>query len=278
MEVVDRVVQASRLPGLLTLCCVSRQFQQSAEKRLYESLHLRDPTRTFLACQALEAQDFARASYVRRFWMWQDIRPRIALPETFWRLVQKVLTRMDNLEDLYMYDDSHANTWIFEAAFPFKLREASLHFKWDQKLVNFLNEQESLKYLCLRTGDDDHSNNDLSQRISLTGHLAELETLECPLHVTFDMMMTNLKRLCFILEDDTVPLFESFLEATVISSLPLTSLNILVIPEFLVADTLHMLASSILSTTLRHLGVLSLPMIDVRLTSVGFLMTLADRV
>jgi hypothetical protein len=265
VEIIDQIVHLVRQQELLVLCRVSKQVQIVAESRLYESMQLRDPTRTFLACSALTAQDFVRASYVRRFWMWQDTRlcVRGPLPEPLWQLVQAALVHMENLEDLYLYDDTYSNTWIFENPVPFKLRESWLFFQWDQKLVSFLGTQDRLKFLSLHTGDEDNSNSDLAQRISLTGNFPDLETLECPLHVAFDLLSSNLKRLSFVLDDDHAPLFESFVEAMAVSSMTLSSLYVIAVPEFLMADTLYLLGASSLSTTLRHLGVLSLPLMDV---------------
>ena len=256
-------MRATRYEEIPKLCRVSKQVQHIAEAALYENLQLGDPALAYEACTALAAQNFARTSYVRMFYVWQGSRSRGPLPEAFWRLIKTVLSRMENLEELYLYDDSYSNSWIFDNPFPFKLREVTLFFQWDQRVVGFLDTQDRLKYLQLHTGNEDDGNSDLAQRISLTGNFPELVTLDGPLHVAFDLLNSPLKQLKLVLDDDNASLFESFLEAMALSSMNMHNFLVIAIPEFLVDDTLRFLGASNLATTLRHLGVFSLPLVDV---------------
>ncbi|EKM49891.1 uncharacterized protein PHACADRAFT_33425 [Phanerochaete carnosa HHB-10118-sp] len=259
VEILDRIVQFSYQQELLVLSRTSRQLQPLAETRIYEAVLLRDNNAAFRACQALAARDFVRCSYVKRFYFWQDQRfcQRGPMPEPFWRLIQTVLTKTVNLENLYMYDDSFSNTWIFQAQLPFQLTEAWLNFRWDDKLVTFLERQDRLKVLYLTSGPYDE---EVSHRAPQSGSLPALETVEAPMHVTFDLLACSTLRLSFMIDDDNALLFSNFLEAMASTNKTLRSLHVIAVPEFLATDTLRILGSSTLATTLRHLGVLSLPL------------------
>lgn len=264
VEVLDRVAQFSRRQELLVLSRVCRQLQPLAESRLYEELSLREPVIAARVCAALASRNFVRAPYVRRFWLWQDSRfcQRGPWHAPFLHLVQDVLIKMDNLENLYFYDDVCSNTWIFDVPLPFKLRDAWLHLHWDDRLVAFLETQDRLRYLSIQTSVDDEEG--MPHRAPRPGSLPALETLEAPMHVAFDLLPFELKQLGFIIDDENAPLFSSFVEALATINKTIRSLHVVAVPEFLVADTLRMLGASSLSTTLRHLGVLSLPLMDVR--------------
>lgn len=268
VEVLDRIVQFARHQDLLVLSRASRQLQPIAEARLYEEVLLREPFQAARGCGALSQQNFARASYVRRFWLYQDPRycQRTPWPEQFWRRVQAILERMTNLENLYLYDDTCANTWIFERPMPFRLRDASLHFQWDEKLVAFLETQDQLRHLSIQTGVEDDE--EVTHRAPQLGSLPSLEVLEAPMHVCFDLLPCKLQRMAMVIDDENAPLFSSFVEALSSTNKTIRSLNVVAIPEFLVVDSIRALAASTLSTTLRHLGVLSLPLLDVR-ASIG---------
>ncbi|GJF00220.1 hypothetical protein PsYK624_165000 [Phanerochaete sordida] len=261
VEVLDNIASFSHQHVLLVLSRTSKQLQPLAESRLYEVLNLRDNAVAFHVCQALQAQDFARCAYVKRFWLWQDHRlcQRTPLPEAFWRLVQSVLTKMTNLENLYLYDDSLSNTWIFQAQLPFQLTDAYLNFRWDDKVVTFLERQERLKFMYVVTGPNEDA---YPHRAPQPGSLPALETVEVPMHVAFDLLPSNILRLSFMIDDDNAPLFPSFLEAMASANKTIRSLHVIAVPEFLAADALRVLGSSTLGTTLRHLGVLSLPLTD----------------
>ena len=92
-------------------------------------------------------------------------------------------------------------------------------------------------------------------------------TLDAPLHVALAVLGSPLRRLRVVLDDDHAPLFAGFLEALVLSNAPLQSLQVHAVPDFLAAETLRVLGASVLATTLRHVGVLALPVQDVRLSS-----------
>ena len=265
VEVLDRIVQFSYPREVLVLSRTSRQLQPLAESRIYEALLLRDSTMALRACQALAARDFVRCAYVKRLWIWQDPRffPRGPMPEPFWRLVQTVLTKTVNLENLYLYDDTCSNTWIFQAQLPFQLTEACLYFRWDDKVVMFIERQDRLKVLTITTGPLDE---EISRRAPQHGSLPSLETVEAPMHVALDLLGCNIQRLSFMIDDENALLFTTFLEALASTNKTLRSLHVIAIPEFLATDTLRILGSSTLATTLRHLGVLSLPLTDVRVT------------
>lgn len=243
------------------MSCTSRRLQPLAEARLYEVIILRDNAIAFRACQALATRDFVRCAYVKRFWLWQDQRlcERGPMPEPFWRLIQTVLTKMANLDSLYLYDDSLSNTWIFQAQLPFQLNELYLNFRWDDKLVSFLERQDRLKFLAMTTVPYDE---EVPHRAPQAGSLPALETVEAPMHVAFDLLACNIARMSFMIDDDNALLFPSFLDAMASTNKTLRSLHVIAVPEFLAADTLQVLGSSVLGTTLRHVGVLSLPLQD----------------
>lgn len=264
VEVIDRIVQFVRRSDLPALSRVSKQLQPIAEARMYEEMIMRDPGQASRGCAALSQQDFLRAPYVKRFWLYQDprlCRP-IPWPEQFWRCVQAILEHMVNLEHIYLCDETYANTWIFERPMPFRLRDALLNFQWDEKLVAFLETQDRLRYLCVQTGVDDDTA--VVHRAPQLGSLPALAILEAPMHVAFDLLSCKLQRMALVIDDESAPLFGAFVEAFASTNKTMFSLNVVAIPEFLVADSLRVLSASTLATTLRHLGVLSLPLLDRR--------------
>jgi hypothetical protein len=55
---------------------------------------------------------------------------------------------MPNLEKLIIYDPDFVNTWIFGSPdFPFQLSELKIRFHWDSNLVRFLHSQRKLVLL-----------------------------------------------------------------------------------------------------------------------------------
>lgn len=265
-EVFDRIVQFSRTPELLVLSRVSKQLQPVAEARLYEIMRLYDQNKTFHGCLALSRRDYVRASYVRQFWVYQDPRlcQRGPLPEQVWQTINAILRQMKSLQSLYLFDFAFSNSHVLEGPMPFKLREAWLYFQWDSNVVTFLETQDSLHFLSVQTGPEEIE--DVNHRSPAVGTISALDTLEAPLHVAFDLIAWNLKRLALVIDDDNAPLFGSFLESLTTINKTIRSFWVVAIPEFLVADTLRVLGASTLSTTLRHLGVLSLPSGDVRVS------------
>ena len=264
IEVLDRVVQFARHQELLTLSRVSRELQPIAEAKLYEEVIIREHMQAGKGCTALSQQNYARAPYVRRFWLFQDPRlcQRGPWPEQFWRRIQAILERMTSLENLYIYDDTSANTWIFDRPMPFRLRDVCLHFHWDDRLVAFLETQDQLRRLAVQTSIEDGGI--INHRGPQLGSLPSLEVLEAPLHVAFDLIACKIQKMAIVIDDESAPLFATFVEVFAKTNKTIRSLNLVAIPEFLVADCLQVLGASTLATTLRHLGVLSLPLMDVR--------------
>lgn len=266
VELWERVAQYSRPNEIAQLSRVCKSFQAIAEPKLYQNLTLREHMIAYRVLSSLYIRDCSRAPYVRRLYMWQDPRAgqRVALPGQFWLMVQRVLLKMANLEYLYLYDESCTNTWMFQKIFPFQLKEVHLHFFWDEALVAFLVSQSSLKLLTVWDPGLEEED-DAAQRIVPHGSLPALETFEGPLHAAVDLLACDrLKRICLSVDEETAALFATYLPALASSNSTLTSLYVVSVPDYLVLYTLQVLSGSPLGERLRHLGLLSLPLLDVR--------------
>lgn len=267
VELWERVAQCSRPNEIAQLSQVCKSLQAIAEPKLYQNLTIRECTLAYHVLSSLYIRDCFRAPYVRRLYMWQDPRAgqRVTLPGQFWMLVQRVLLKTTNLEYLYLHDDSCTNTWVFQKIFPFQLKEVHLHFFWDEALVAFLVSQSSLKLLTVWDPGLEEEENDAAQRIVPHGSLPALETFEGPLHAAVDLLACDhLKRICLSADEETAALFATYLPALASSNSVITSLNVVSVPDYLVLYTLQVLSGSPLAERLRHLGLLSLPLLDVR--------------
>lgn len=266
VEIFTRIVQHFRASELPPLCRVNKTFQRVAERRLYNSLVLGDIKTAYQACLALLANDGARGAYVKRFWFFIDPRRstlRGPLPPPFWQTLQSALSTMIELKDLLINDPVGANTFILDPDdIKFQLHSAKFHLVWDEYMVAFLQSQSQLKHLQTLDAAD------LNQVCALpAGHLPALEAFEGPLLVAAEVLACpRLSYLRTTLDDEVVHLLPQFVESITCNSPPLCSFHVNLIPESVLSDTLEAITfDPKLCARLRHLGILSMPWVDVRI-------------
>ncbi|KAI0345499.1 hypothetical protein BDW22DRAFT_1352978 [Trametopsis cervina] len=262
VEICAQIAQHARMSDLPALARVSKPLQVLAETRLYQHIVMRDPPSVYRISISLLARDHQRALYVKRLWVYQDHRAsRSPWPEDLWDVVRKVLNALHNLESAYLYDESSTNTWLFDPArIPFQLREANLGFHWDDALMSFLEGQKDLQVLTLQMPEDD----EITHRTLSRDALPKVELFDGPLFVALDLRFRPLRRLNIRVDEETVPLFSIYLAELALVNRTLRSLNVQNVPEYLVADSLRVLASSPLAESMRYLGILNLPAAEVR--------------
>lgn len=271
-EVCAQIVQCALAGDLPALARVSKTMHVLAETRLYHHVSMRDPQSVYRICVALLSRGSHRTQYVKRLWLFQDTRycARGPMPEELWILVRDVLTRLDNLESIYLYDNTYMNTWIFDSNhIRFQLRDAHLTFLWDDALVSFLEAQTQIHTLTLTAPDEDER----TRRMLIPGSLPNLENYDGPLFAAVDMLSCPIKRLSLRVDEENAPLFSAYVTELARTNKALRSLNVQHVPEYLVADTLHVLAASPLAGSLRYFGILSLPVAEVRFRDLGSLLT-----
>ncbi|KAI0698104.1 hypothetical protein BC835DRAFT_1269369 [Cytidiella melzeri] len=256
-EVCAQVVQYAHSSDLPALGCTSKALQVLAETRLYQHVIMKDPTSIYRMSLALHARDFCRAPYVKRLWVYQDTRcSRGVWAEELWIVIRNILAKLENLEIIYIFDENCTNTWIFEPrVLSFRLKEANLGFSWDETFVSFLETQTELRALTIQVPDEDEH----TRRILAPDSLQKLESFDGPLFIAADFITSPLTRLNTRVDEENAPLFSTYITTLAHSNKTLRSINVLHIPEYLVSDSLRVLASSYLSSTLRYIGILNLP-------------------
>ncbi|KAF5374182.1 hypothetical protein D9615_008866 [Tricholomella constricta] len=260
-EICARIVQSlgpvtrRGVPGhLAALCRTCKAFQREAEVKLYDSLFFSDPARAHLACRTV-SQNERLALLVRTFWFSYESR-RPALPRQFWMGVQNALNQMSNLENLSIFDNTLANSWILDPThIKFQLHDAKLRFTWDATLIQFLESQPKLQKLQTidRSVDTD--------RLPLSpGSLLALNSFDGTLMVGMHMLSSPLTHLQMLLENEVLPQFMSLLPRLWNVHKTLRALSLLELPEELVPDTLSILSST--CPNLVHIGLFPLPPIN----------------
>ena len=261
-EICAQVVQYARSDDLLALGRTSKAFQVLAETRIYNQIALKDDASIRNMMRSLLSLDHARTSYVRRLCVYQDRRTnRGTWTQGHWRAIQNILLRLVNLETVYVFDEAYSNSWIFDVnEIRFQLREANLGLSWDSALVSFLESQHELRTLYIQAPDEE----DNARSTLAPGSLQKLESFDGPLFVATDLITSPLKRLSIRVDEENAPLFSVFITELARTNKTLSSLYVQHVPEYLVADSLHVLALSPLSASLRFIGILNLPIIEVR--------------
>ena len=267
-ELCSRIVQwiNQRRGDLAALCLTCKAFQREAEIKLYETLMLGDPNRAHIACSTIATQE-RFGCLVRSIYLYQDTRRQTLLPRQFWVTVQGALTRMHNLEFLFICDPSFSNSWILDPTkIKFQLREAKLRFTWDTRLVKFLESQKKLRLLQNFDGSEDHV------RLGIQPHaLPALQVFDGPLMIAAQLVSCPLTHIQVIIDPEVAPQLLSLLPRLAKVHATLRGLNFLEMPDELVSKAL-----SIVSTTcpnLRHIGLLPLPWHSVSLL-LGLTLTL----
>lgn len=246
---------------LRALCLTSRALQRDAERRLYASLYLASPRQAHLVCRTLAANR-RLGSLVQAFWF-SDEAQHGRLGRSFWQGIRSALVAMPSLERLCLFDGDLQNSWVLDCEFPFRLREAKLHFAWDTHLVAFLAAQPSLHTLqCL-----DPPTQDLPAapaRPLPPASLPALDRFDGNLRIasTILLLAPPLTNLQAAVDDPARPHVLRFLRSLHTVTHTLRALSVLELPDALAADTLDILAG--LCPNLVYLGLIPLPPIAVR--------------
>lgn len=258
LTTIAQHVPRTDLPALARTC---RTLQAPAEATLHADVLLRTPDIAFAALLSLSARDYTRAGYVRRLWVY-PLR-RAPWPEAFWRGLARALPHMPLLSTLVLHDESGAHAWVLDGdpALPCRLTDAVLAFAWDAHLLAFLESQDRLRSLSLLPSGSAVAPPPLQE-----GSLPALTTLEAPMHAARALLACKaLRKLALLIDDEGAGTFAGFLHALARARTPLSSLHVVAVPEFLVVDALAALGGApALAGSLRHLGVLALPLTSVR--------------
>ena len=145
---------------LVTLCTVSKMFQQEAERALYNTLHLRGFARTMAVCRTL-ASCFRLSRLVEALSVFiADDRPEDsseedgeepAIPSEFWDVVASALRHVKKLRFFSIYFEQSQDTakaWVLSGC-TFQLQTFHCDFEWDNDLVAFLRSQTDITDLYL---------------------------------------------------------------------------------------------------------------------------------
>ncbi|KAG5651460.1 hypothetical protein H0H81_008596 [Sphagnurus paluster] len=234
-EICARIVQA--IPArrgsneLAILCRTCKAFQREAEVKLYSVLNFSDAARV------------------------HDPRQRV-LAREFWLGVQNALKQMHNLNILTMYDNTLANSWIFDSPhIKFQLHELALRFNWDAPLVRFIKSQSKLQRLQIFDYLDESCYLPLAP-----GSLPALRIFEGTLMVGLQMFSSPLTHLQITFDPETQSPLPELSPRLWSVQKTLRSLSLLDITEDVVGDVLDLIAST--CPDLVHLGLIPLPPIQ----------------
>lgn len=200
------------VPARMDLCAlarVSRDFQRAAERALYNTLHMRDASRTISLCtqlantprlaQCVEALTFfvcddeddddddmcsqysgesssAASSSSDASMNGYSSRPPEPLPPGFWDAIAGALRAVNRLHFLNIYlgnVPSAAQAWILRGT-RFQLHTLHCDLSWDADLAACLATQNTLRDLCIA----DFKKCDKSDAAS-AGAMMKLTVLEC---------------------------------------------------------------------------------------------------
>ncbi|KAI0262418.1 hypothetical protein BC834DRAFT_891172 [Gloeopeniophorella convolvens] len=181
---------------LCTLCMVSKGFRKAAERALYRTLDVDEPTTTMLLCNVLAEQPRLPPLVTALTISLNNEEGRtddgsnteeqdatFSSPPGYWTSVSKALRRTARLRSLTILLDSGAPTnhaWILDRC-NFQLHTFHCDFAWDAHLVSFLCTQYELT--DLRISD---FNEDTPETVSISTHslrqahtLSNLSILDC---------------------------------------------------------------------------------------------------
>lgn len=248
---------------LLSLCRVCKAFQRAAQAKLFESVILRDPQTTYIACQSINAKNGRLGAFVRRFWMFQDHRRmrdiRSPIPRYVWEEIHNALKNMINLESLHIQDPTASNSWIIAPpSLEFQLLEATIGFAWDANVVAFLQTQNRLRFLHSLDSTEDGPPCPVP-----SDALQSLQSYNGSILVANELCRSPLVHLQVMLDEESAPLMLHVLSDLGNTRKNLRSLSILYMPEDMVLETLQLVSKSAFATSLRYLGLLPLPILDV---------------
>ncbi|TFK68824.1 hypothetical protein BDN72DRAFT_768746 [Pluteus cervinus] len=276
---------------IVTLCRVSKGFQNVAERALYNTLYVRHDQDTVALCHTLtntprlsvlvDALTIDLTNEVDSSEDESDSHERVSLPEGYWDLVAGALQHTTQLHFFTIDVDNafdSSTAWILNNC-TFQLKNFHCGLDWDHHLVTFLNTQIELHDLYIIDYNDSRpetpttsnvaSSSMPSPSLTIDSHsLPNLSTLHCTFSEAAVALVpgrpiTHLKT-CFSrskLEDkreEMATLFSKIGESTK----PLLSLDIAdsSYTDSFSMELLNVTVNTPKTTThLRHLGTLVLP-------------------
>jgi hypothetical protein len=198
LEVYSFIAQhVERRADLSTLCLVSKGFRTAAERVLYRTLEMREPSNTIVLCEVLaekprlaklvttlaiclndKGQDYDEGSDIH------EHRKLLSLPPSrYWTSISGALLNSTGLRSLHVYLNSGIPTnyaWMLQWC-SFQLHTFHCDLAWDAHLVSFLSTQHGLSDLHISDFDED-----LAENVSMSTHslrqahtLPSLSTLDC---------------------------------------------------------------------------------------------------
>jgi len=183
-----------RRADLYALCLVSKGFRKAAERTLYRTLEMVEPSDTVLLCGVLAEEPrlsqlvTALAIYLNdegqdnKGSYHQEQEP-FSPPSRYWTSISKALRNTTGLRSLRIYLKSGipmSYAWMLEGC-RFQLHTFHCDLAWDGHLVSFLSTQRVLADLHISDFDED-----LPENISITTHslrqahtLSNLSIIDC---------------------------------------------------------------------------------------------------
>ncbi|EPQ54898.1 hypothetical protein GLOTRDRAFT_130244 [Gloeophyllum trabeum ATCC 11539] len=168
---------------ICTLSRVSKGFQVPAERALYNTLDLRDPSTTITICRTLARQG-RLSSLVEALTIvargGSTDHSGESLPPDYWHSVAAALRRSHRLRFLNIYIENglpKSQAWILQQC-TFQLSAFHCDLDWDADLIQFFNRQQALRDLYILDYND-HVPEGPSDTLLQPSGLAQLSTLEC---------------------------------------------------------------------------------------------------
>ncbi|KAH9968357.1 hypothetical protein BGW80DRAFT_1339345 [Lactifluus volemus] len=195
-EVYSLIVKyVGRRADLFMLCLVSQRFRTAAERELYRTLDMVEPSVTVMACDVLAEQSRLSQLVVTLILYPDQLEGRSDNTSTsqarhtfspvsdYWTSVSKALQKTTHLRSLRIYLNSGIPTnhaWILGGC-NFQLHSFHCDLAWDSPLAFFLSTQRELSDLHISDFNEDVPENSLIKPHSLRhAHtLPSLSILDC---------------------------------------------------------------------------------------------------
>ena len=185
---------------LITLCSVSKAFQQEAERALYNTLHLRGPSRIMQVFRLLSTTPrLSRLVEALSVFVMEEAAEQededeeegededeeqgalCPLPSDFWDVVASALREVKKLRFLSVHFEQIQDTaqaWVLGGC-QFQLRTFHCDFEWDHALATFLHTQTDIVDLYLTDYRKDVKLDLPPSCITRSPAMSKLSMLEC---------------------------------------------------------------------------------------------------
>jgi F-box-like len=194
-EVYSLIVRyVGRRADLSALCLVSKRFQTAAERELYRTLDMVEPSAATMLCEVLAEQPRLSQLVVTLTLYPNDEghgdnasnskeRHALSPPPDYWTSVSRALRKTTHLRSLRIYLNSGIPTnhaWILGSC-NFQLHNFHCDLAWDAYLASFLSAQYELSDLHISDFNEDIQENAFISTHSLrqARTLPSLSILDC---------------------------------------------------------------------------------------------------